>query len=154
VSDELLVAQNDNGDTPLHLTAKEGKLEVAELLCRPCPGLARGHDEPAGADHEQQGGQHCAARGGAEPQASRGGGKLALLDADRISGRTLRLPWVQKIVDIPCVGQQQFLPSISLKGSALHQALLSTHHRKLSYRTLGKEEKKTRSMFSSSSPLQ
>jgi len=32
VSDELLVAQNDNGDTPLHLTAKEGKLEVAELL--------------------------------------------------------------------------------------------------------------------------
>ncbi|KAF8675440.1 hypothetical protein HU200_047810 [Digitaria exilis] len=30
--EELLVAKNDDGDTPLHLAAKAGKLEVAELL--------------------------------------------------------------------------------------------------------------------------
>ena len=29
---ELLVARNDDGDTPLHLAAKAGKLEAAELL--------------------------------------------------------------------------------------------------------------------------
>ena len=31
-NEELLVARNDDGDTPLHLAAKAGKLEAAELL--------------------------------------------------------------------------------------------------------------------------
>jgi len=36
---------------------------------------------------------------------------------------------VRKIVDYTWVGQE-FLPSVSLSGTALHQAVLGTHHRK------------------------
>ncbi|OEL25879.1 hypothetical protein BAE44_0013102 [Dichanthelium oligosanthes] len=62
-SEDLLLATNDDGDTPLHLAGK------AKVLVR------RGEAYPGDSTttvHDQQGGQHPAARGGKGAQERRG----------------------------------------------------------------------------------
>jgi ankyrin repeat protein len=137
-NEDLLVARNDDGDTPLHLAAKAGKLEVAELLIDRA--LAWPQDKKSPLIMTNKTGNtalHEAVR------CRRGAVAEALLDADPSRGHDLNermesplhmaareglVQVVQKIVDYTWVGQE-FLPSVSLSGSALHQAVLGTHHR-------------------------
>ncbi|KAJ1293718.1 hypothetical protein BS78_01G090300 [Paspalum vaginatum] len=137
-NEELLVARNDDGDTPLHLAAKAGKLEVAVLLI--ARAQARPEDEKSPLIMTNKAGNtalHEAVRNRRSAVA------VALLDADPTRGHDLNeqmesplhmaareglVQVVQTIVDFPWVGQE-FLPSVSLSGSALHQAVLGTHQR-------------------------
>ncbi|XP_066368781.1 protein ACCELERATED CELL DEATH 6-like [Miscanthus floridulus] len=134
-SEELLVTRNDDGDTPLHLA---GNLAVARLLVSLALEWPQDMKSPlimtnkAGntALHEAV-------------QQRRGAVAVALLDADPNRGHDLNermesplhmadreglVQVVQKIVDSPWVGPE-FFPSISPSGTALHQAVLGTHHR-------------------------
>ncbi|CAN6292411.1 unnamed protein product [Urochloa humidicola] len=137
-NEELLVSRNDDGDTPLHLAAKAGKLEVAELLINRA--LAWPQDKKSPLIMTNKAGNtalHEAVRCRKATVA------VALLDADPSRGHDLNermesplhmaareglVQVVQKIVDYTWVGQE-FLPSVSLSGTALHQAVLGTHHR-------------------------
>ncbi|RCV41022.1 hypothetical protein SEVIR_9G100400v4 [Setaria viridis] len=137
-NEELLVARNDDGDTPLHLAAKAGKLEVAQLLIDRA--LAWPQDKKSPLIMTNKAGNtalHEAVRN------RRAAVAVALLDADPSRGHDLNermesplhmaareglVQVVQKIVDYTWVGQE-FLPSVSLSGTALHQAVLGTHHR-------------------------
>nr|CAB3493322.1 unnamed protein product [Digitaria exilis] len=137
-NEELLVARNDDGDTPLHLAAKAGKLEVAELLIRHAQALPQDQKSPLVMTNKAGNtALHEAVRNRRSAVA------VALLDADPLRGHDLNermesplhmaareglVHVVQKIVDYTWVGQE-FLPSVSLSGTALHQAVLGTHHR-------------------------
>jgi len=138
-SEELLVTRNDDGDTPLHLAAKAGKLEVAKLLVNRA--LAWPQDKKSPLIMTNKAGDTALHEA---VQYSRGAVAVVLLDADPNRGHDLNermespldmaareglVQVVQKIVNSPWVGQE-FLPSISLSGTAMHQAVLGTHHRK------------------------
>jgi ankyrin repeat protein len=115
-----------------------GKLEVAELLVSRAVAWPQDQKNPLVMTNKAGNtALHEAVRN------RRGAVAVALLDAD--PGRTYDLneqmesplhmaareglvQVVQKIVDYTWVGQE-FLPSVSLSGSALHQAVLGTHHR-------------------------
>ncbi|CAL4980236.1 unnamed protein product [Urochloa decumbens] len=135
----LLVARNDDGDTPLHLAAKAGQLEVAELLISRSLAWPQDMKSPLimtnkasnTALHEAVWNRRAAV---AE----------ALLDADPSRGHDLNdrmesplhmaareglVQVVQKIVDCAWV-DQEYIPSVSLSGTALHQAVLGSHLRK------------------------
>ncbi|RLN18566.1 ankyrin repeat-containing protein [Panicum miliaceum] len=137
-NEELLVARNDDGDTPLHLAAKAGKLEVAQLLIRHA--LAWPQDRKSPPIMTNKAGNTALHEA---VQNRRSAVAEALLDADPSRGHDLNermesplhmaareglVQVVQKIVDYTWVGQE-FLPSVSLSGTALHQAVLGTHHR-------------------------
>jgi len=139
MNEELLVTRNDDGDTPLHLAAKAGKLEVAKLLVNRA--LAWPQDKKSPLIMTNKAGDTALHEA---VQYGRGAVAVVLLDADPHRGHDLNermespldmaareglVQVVQKIVDYPWVGQE-FLPSISLSGTALHQAMLGTHHRK------------------------
>ncbi|KAK3146169.1 hypothetical protein QOZ80_3BG0262550 [Eleusine coracana subsp. coracana] len=136
--EELLVARNDDGDTPLHLAAKAGKLEVAVLLIRYALLLPPDDKSPlimtnkAGNSPLHEAVRH-----------HKGAVAVALLDADPLRGHDLNermesplhmaareglVNVVRKIVDFTWV-EQEFLPSVSLSGTALHQAVLGGHIR-------------------------
>ncbi|TVU45215.1 hypothetical protein EJB05_04691, partial [Eragrostis curvula] len=135
---DLLVARNDDGDTPLHLAAKSGKLEVAKLLVDRALTLPPDQKSPlimtnkAGNSPLHEAVHH-----------RRGAVAVALLDADPLRGHDYNermesplhmaaleglVNVVQKIVDHAWV-DQEFLPSVSLSGTALHQAVLGGHIR-------------------------
>ncbi|GJN23404.1 hypothetical protein PR202_gb11051 [Eleusine coracana subsp. coracana] len=134
----LLVARNDDGDTPLHLAAKAGKLEVAELLVRYALLLPPDEKSPLIMTNKASNSPlHEAVRHG------KGAVAVALLDADPLRGHDLNermesplhmaareglVYVVRKIVDFTWV-EQEFLPSVSLSGTALHQAVLGGHIR-------------------------
>ncbi|TVU45211.1 hypothetical protein EJB05_04687, partial [Eragrostis curvula] len=137
-NEALLVARNDDGDTPLHLAAKSGKLEVAKLLV--ARALTLPQDEKSPLIMTNKAGNnplHEAVRHRRYDVAE------ALLDADPLRGHDhnerMETPLhmaaleglvnvVQKIVDLAWV-DLEFLPSVSLSGTALHQAVLGGHIR-------------------------
>ncbi|CAN6322697.1 unnamed protein product [Urochloa humidicola] len=137
-NEELLVARNDDGDTPLHLAAKAGKLEVAELLIIRAKAWPQDKKSPLIMTNKAGNtALHEAVR------CRRAAVAVALLDADPGRGHDLNermesplhmaareglVQVVQKIVEFTWVGPE-FLPSVSLSGTALHQAVLGTHHR-------------------------
>nr|AGT16260.1 hypothetical protein SHCRBa_119_J13_F_20 [Saccharum hybrid cultivar R570] len=138
MNEELLVTRNDDGDTPLHLAAKAGKLEVAKLLVNRA--LAWPQDKKSPLIMTNKAGDTALHEA---VQYRRGAVAVVLLDADPNRGHDLNermespldmaareglVQVVQKIVNSPWVGQE-FLPNISLSGTALHQAVLGTHHR-------------------------
>ncbi|CAL4935783.1 unnamed protein product [Urochloa decumbens] len=149
-SDALLVAKNEDGDTPLHLAAKAGKAKVAGVLltCGGAAGLEPEGPSTAGAPLRKNALLAMTNKAGNTAlheavRCRRGAVAVALLDADPSRGHDLN-EWmesplhmaareglvqvVQKIVDYTWVGQE-FLPSVSISGTALHQAVLGTHHR-------------------------
>ncbi|CAL4935785.1 unnamed protein product [Urochloa decumbens] len=137
-NEELLVARNDDGDTPLHLAAKAGKLEAADLLIIRAQAWPQDKKSPLVMTNKAGNtALHEAVR------CRRAAVAVALLDADPSRGHDLNermesplhmaareglVQVVQKIVDNTWVGQE-FLPSVSLSGTALHQAVLGTHHK-------------------------
>ncbi|RLN15532.1 ankyrin-3-like [Panicum miliaceum] len=141
----LIVARNVDGDTPLHLAAKEDKMKVAELLV----GLAKAwQKDPNGAAEEtppksplvmtNRAGNtplHEAMRKGRSAMA------LLLLSADPDSAHDLNgqkesplhmaareglEDVVRKILESPWV-EEEYKPSVSVGGTALHQAVLGRH---------------------------
>ncbi|TVU45192.1 hypothetical protein EJB05_04668, partial [Eragrostis curvula] len=137
-NEDLLVARNDDGDTPLRLAAKSGKLEVAKLLVGRAVAFPPDQKSPlimtnkAGNSPLHEAVHH-----------RRGAVAVALLGADPWRGHDLNEQMesplhmaaleglanvVQKIVDHAWV-DQEFLPSLSLSGTALHQAVLGGHIR-------------------------
>ncbi|CAL4992071.1 unnamed protein product [Urochloa decumbens] len=154
---ELLVAQNDDGDTPLHLAAKASKLEVAKLLIGSA--LAWQQDENRPLIMTNKAGNNALHEA---VQNRRSAVALALLDADPYRGHDLNrrmesplhmaapsrptsifgnkmesplhmasreglLQVVRRIVDTPSVELQPLPSVVSLSGTALHQAVLGTH---------------------------
>ncbi|CAL4992075.1 unnamed protein product [Urochloa decumbens] len=137
-NEELLVARNDDGNTPLHLAARSGKLEVAELLIMRA--LAWPQDMKSPLIMVNKAGNnavHEAVRHHKSAVA------VALLDADpsrghdhnermesplHIAAREGLVQVVQKIVDFPWV-DMDYIPSAYLSGTALHQAVLGTNIR-------------------------
>ncbi|XP_062209424.1 protein ACCELERATED CELL DEATH 6-like [Phragmites australis] len=138
---ELLVAKNDDGDTPLHLAAKAGKLKVAELLVS----VARAwQDDPNTADTSPNSPLLVTNNAGNTPlheavRKRRSAVAVMLLEADPNRGHDLNgrkespldmaareglVQVVRKIVDMPWV-QGRFVFSVS--GTALHQAVLGGH---------------------------
>ncbi|GJM96529.1 hypothetical protein PR202_ga13372 [Eleusine coracana subsp. coracana] len=84
----LLVARNDDGDTPLHLAAKAGKLEVAELLIRYALLLPPEEKSPLFMTNKAGNSPlHEAVRHGKAAVA------VALLDADLLCGHDLKCIW-------------------------------------------------------------
>jgi ankyrin repeat protein len=141
----LLVARNDDGDTPLHLAAKAGKLEVAKLLVSRALALPLEDKSPLIMTNKAGNSPLHEAVG-----HHRGPVAVALLDSDPLRGHDLNermesplhmaareglVGVVRIIVDHAWV-DTEFLPSVSLSGTALHQAVLGGHIRKLCSRTL------------------
>ncbi|CAL4992068.1 unnamed protein product [Urochloa decumbens] len=136
--EELLLARNDEGDTPLHLAAMAGKLEMVELFVRHA--LAWPDDERNPLTMTNMVGNnpvHEAVRNGMVSVA------MALLAADpkrghdingrmesplHIAAREGLIQVVQAIVDYTWL-DQEFLPSVSVSGTALHQAVLGANLR-------------------------
>ncbi|TKV91501.1 hypothetical protein SEVIR_9G100500v4 [Setaria viridis] len=134
--EELLVARNDDGDTPLHLAAKAGKLEVAELLVSRA--LAWPQDKKSPLVMTNKVGNtalHEAVRN------RRGAVAVALLDADpgraydlneqmesplHMAAREGLVHVVRKIFDFTWV-EAEYVPSVAVSGTALHQAVLGGH---------------------------
>ncbi|CAN6315356.1 unnamed protein product [Urochloa humidicola] len=137
-NEELLVARNDDGDTPLHLAAKAGKLEVAELLISRA--IAWPQDQKSPLIMTNKVGNtalHEAVR------SHRGAVAEALLDADpsraydlneemesplHMAAREGLVHVVRKIFDFTWV-EAEYVPSVAVSGSgtALHQAVLGGH---------------------------
>ncbi|CAN6309456.1 unnamed protein product [Urochloa humidicola] len=138
---ELLVAQNGDGDTPLHLAAKEDKMKVAELLV----GLAKAWQKDPNGDAKtpSESPLIMTNRAGNTPlhEAMRQGRSamaLLLLNADPDRGHDLNgqkesplhmaareglEDVVRKILERPWV-EAEYVPSVSVRGTALHQAVL------------------------------
>ncbi|CAN6372704.1 unnamed protein product [Urochloa humidicola] len=134
--EELLLARNDEGDTPLHLAAKASKLEVMKLFISHA--LAWPDDERNPLTMTNMAGNnplHEAVQNGMVFMA------VALLDADPRRGhdlnRRMESPlhmaaregldqMVRRIVDYRSV-DTEFLPSVSMSGTALHQAVLGAN---------------------------
>ncbi|XP_062213265.1 ankyrin repeat-containing protein ITN1-like [Phragmites australis] len=145
VSQEMLVAKNVDGDTALHLAAKTGRLKVAELLIS----LARGWpDDPNTEDTLLKSPLLMTNKAGNSPlheaaQHRKAAVALALLDADPNRGYDLNeqmesplhmaareglVHVVRQIVDFAWV-EARYVPSVSVSGTALHQAVLGGHTR-------------------------
>jgi ankyrin repeat protein len=140
--EDLLVSRNDDGDTPLHLAAKAGKLEVTKLLVSRAQSIPEAEDSKSPLVMTNKAGNsplHEAVR------HHRGAVAVALLDADPLRGHDLNermesplhmaareglVDVVRIIIDHAWV-DQRFYPSVSLSGTALHQAVLGGHIRKL-----------------------
>ncbi|CAL4918907.1 unnamed protein product [Urochloa decumbens] len=134
---ELLVARNGDGDTPLHLAAKEDKMKVAELLVgwrKDTNGDAKTPPESPLVMTNRAGNTplHEAMRQGRSAMA------LLLLNVDPHRGHDLNgqkesplhmaareglEDVVCKILESPWV-EEEYKPSVSVRGTALHQAVL------------------------------
>ncbi|KAF7110479.1 hypothetical protein CFC21_110576 [Triticum aestivum] len=153
VDHKLLVSKNADDDTPLHLAARSGKVSVVELLIAHSSTTARdgqtGEPSPSTpGSAEAQGPLLMANKAGDTPlhQAVQHGWSavaLKLLDAEPSCGHALdakkQSPLhiaaregladvVSKIVSHPWV-RERFVPSDSVSGTALHQAVLGGHSR-------------------------
>ncbi|KAF8673183.1 hypothetical protein HU200_048732 [Digitaria exilis] len=136
---DALVARNDDGDTPLHLASKAGRLEAAKLLIRHA--LAWPEDKKSPLIMTNKAGNtalHEAVR------SRRAAVAVALLDADPVRGHDLNermesplhmaareglVQVVRKIVDYTLVDPELLPPlSVTVSGTALHQAVLGTHY--------------------------
>jgi ankyrin repeat protein len=145
VSEELLVAKNADGDTPLHLAARNGKVKVAELI------ISRAQAWPAdlNADDAVLKSPLIIANGNGNTPLheavlhQNNAVALKLLDADSkrahdlndknespldMAAREGLVQVVRKIVNVPWV-PTDFIQSVG--GTALHQAVLGGHTRKL-----------------------
>ncbi|XP_037416768.1 ankyrin repeat-containing protein At5g02620-like [Triticum dicoccoides] len=140
VDDKLLVSKNADGDTPLHLAARAGKVDVADLL------IGRASAWPAEHPHHSPAAQN--GKAGESSRSSPGTAQgplsavaLKLLDAEPGRGHALNVKQqtplhiaaregladvVAKIVSQPWV-HEKFVPSDSVSGTALHQAVLGGH---------------------------
>ncbi|KAF8674274.1 hypothetical protein HU200_048096 [Digitaria exilis] len=134
--EELLVAKNDDGDTPLHLAAKAGKLEVAQLLISRA--IAWPLDQKSPLIMTNKAGNtalHEAVK------SRRAAVAEALLDADpsraydlneqmesplHMAAREGLVHVVRKIFDFTWV-EAEYVPSVAVSGTALHQAVLGGH---------------------------
>jgi ankyrin repeat protein len=140
--EELLVAQNNDGDTPLHLAAKAGRLEVAKLLISRTLALPPEDKSPLIMTNKLGDSPlHEAVR------HDRGAVAVALLDADLLRGHDLNERMESPLYLAASVGlvdvvrfivnldqslvDERFFPSVSLGGTALHQAVLGGHIRNL-----------------------
>ncbi|CAL4983675.1 unnamed protein product [Urochloa decumbens] len=138
---ELLVARNGDGDTPLHLAAREDKMKVAELLV----GLAKAwQEDPNGnAKTPSESPLMMTNKAGNTPlheatKQSSSAMALLLLNADPNRGHDLNglkesplhvaarkglEDVVRKILETPWV-EEEYKPSVSVRGTALYQAML------------------------------
>ncbi|KAL6636950.1 hypothetical protein ACP70R_024522 [Stipagrostis hirtigluma subsp. patula] len=137
---DMLVAKNQDGDTPLHLAAKSGKLKVAELLAQP--------EDPNAAQTPLTSPMIMTNDAGNTPlheavRHRRAAVALMLLDTDPNRGHDLNgrkesplhmaareglVHVVRRIVDHSWV-EEKYVPSVSVSGTALHQAVLGGHTR-------------------------
>ncbi|XP_044960784.1 ankyrin repeat-containing protein ITN1-like [Hordeum vulgare subsp. vulgare] len=140
VDQKLLVSKNADGDTPLHLAARSGKMPVVELLiaqARVWPWSAEAQRPLLMANKAGDTPLHQAVQHGWSDVA------LKLLDAEpscghapdakkqsplHIAAREGLPDVVSKIVSHPWV-RERFVPSDSVSGTALHQAVLGGHSR-------------------------
>ncbi|PAN45162.1 hypothetical protein PAHAL_9G098000 [Panicum hallii] len=143
----LIVARNVDGDTPLHLAAKEDKMKVAELLV----GLAKAWQKDPNCAAEETPPKSplvMTNRAGNTPlhEAMRQGRSamaLLLLSADPDSAHDLNgqkesplhmaareglEDVVRKILESPWV-EEEYKSSVSVGDTALHQAVLGRHTR-------------------------
>ncbi|CAO2149495.1 unnamed protein product [Urochloa humidicola] len=138
VDQELLVAQNGDGNTPLHLAAKAGKLEVAEVLIRHARDWPQERERPLSMTNGAGNNPLHEAVWNHRPDVA-----VALLEADparrndinyrmesplHMAAREGILKVVKKIFEYSRDPEQQMLSqqSIPLSGTALHQAVLGT----------------------------
>ena len=150
VYDKLLVSKNADGDTPLHLAARRGKVHVAELLIDHARVWPAKEGEPSPSSLESaQGPLLMGNKAGDTPlheavNHGRSALALKLLADEPNTGHALNLKKqsplhiaaregladvVEKIVRQPWV-HERFVPSDSVGGTALHQAVLGGHTRK------------------------